>query len=328
MSAKSKDLLEVVNGYEIVNVDKMYNISDGIVDDGGLSVDDIARDESDAGNDSALLQETCERSVAAESTLEETSDELELDENNLIRFLEKDDIVSSFIAIFEDASEEEKFSLFERILAPAGAAVQDRLMTHLFRTVQKRKFGKQTESKSSDVKITEKVAAEILKKAKPPPGPFRPSSSCPPGPPGPSSCPPPPPAPPAPQVAKKSTTRPRPPMSLLVCDCRVYRTTSQEKLKNHIEAVHGGISHHEWQTCGECDHRFKFWDDLKVHIGKDHNPSKLNEHPCTTCRRKFQSLADIQLHREEEQACRLECRKCPDRFISERDLTNHMFQHF
>merc|ERR1719369_2778315 len=46
MSAKSKDLLEVWNGYEIVNVDKMYNSSDGVVDDGGLVVDDITIDES------------------------------------------------------------------------------------------------------------------------------------------------------------------------------------------------------------------------------------------------------------------------------------------
>jgi len=238
----------------IINVDEMYGISDGIVDGGGLGSDDITLEESDAGNETALLEKNIEsRGVSA--SLGESD---ELDETNLIRFLDKDDIISSFITIFEDASVEEKLSLFDRLMVPAGAAVQDRLMTQLFKTVQKRKHDKY------EVKITEQVASEVLLKAKPPgpPGPL------PPGPPGPPG--------PLPQVARKSTSNSRykNAMSLLVCDCRVYRTTNQEKLKNHIEAVHGGVTHHDWQTCGECDHRFKFWDDLKVHIEKDHRESK------------------------------------------------------
>jgi len=253
--SSSRITSELKGDDNIINVDEMYGISDGIVDGGGLGADDITLEENDAGKEAGLLEKNSE-SLAVPPSLGESD---ELDETNLIRFLDKDDIISSFITIFEDASVEEKLSLFDRLMVPAGAAVQDRLMTQLFKTVQKRKHDKY------EVKITEQVASEVLLKAKPPgpPGPL------PPGPPG-------PPPGPLPQVARKSTSnsRYRNAMSLLVCDCRVYRTTNQEKLKNHIEAVHGGVTHHEWQTCGECDHRFKFWDDLKVHIDKNHKESK------------------------------------------------------
>jgi len=253
-----KGLVEMVDGDDVINVDKMYNVTDGIVDDGGLGADDIALEEDDSADVAALLKNSNENPAVA-ITLEESDD---LDDKNLIRFLDKDDIIASFITIFEDASEEEKLSLFDRLLDPVGAAVQDKMMTHLFKTVQKRKHEKY------EVKITEKVASEVLQKVKPPPGPPGPPTAPPiPVPPGPSG-----PPGPLPQVARKSTSnsRPRAAMSLLVCDCRVYRTTNQEKLKDHIEAVHGGVTYHEWQTCGECDHRFKFWDDLKVHIGTKH----------------------------------------------------------
>ena len=258
VNTHDKGFLEMVNGDDVINVDKMYNVTDGIVDDGGLGADDITLEENDSEDTAALLKNSTE-SPTVPNTVDESDD---LDEKNLIRFLEKDDIIASFITIFEEANEEEKLSLFDRLLEPVGAAVQDSMMTHLFKTVQKRKHEKY------EVKITEKVASEVLQKAKPPSGPPGPPSAPPiPVPPGPKG-----PPGPLPQVARKSTSnsRPKAAMSLLVCDCRVYRTTNQEKLKNHIEAVHGGVTYHEWQTCGECDHRFKFWDDLKVHIGIKH----------------------------------------------------------
>ena len=62
--------------------------------------------------------------------------------------------------------------------------------------------------------------------------------------------------------------------TLLVCDCGIYRTAKMEKLKVHINAVHNASSTssvYEWQYCGECDHRFKFWEDLKVHINAQHD---------------------------------------------------------
>jgi len=249
----------------VINIDKMFakktkksrkqNVDDP--DD----PDEIGEEEEEKmdGNDSALLQETAfeeNPGISQETVVEETtriSPVLEticddIADDDVIKFLDKDDILGSFLVIFQDADPEEKMSVIGQLMSSCLEDVQDKIMKHLFIAVRKRKLAtqSQTENQNSSGKITKKVAADIMLKT------TQPSAA------------------PNPVSTSLSKSRQGTSQTLLVCDCSFYRTMSQEKLKNHIEAVHGSEIIHDWQICGECEHKFKYWDDLKLHIGKSH----------------------------------------------------------
>jgi len=134
----------VVNGDEIVNVDKMFDIGDCIVEDGDLGIEEISLLETLDDNESALLQE------------DEECEVMELDSEvlikNVIQHENKDNVISSFIYLFQAANLEGKISLIDKLVQPARLADQEKIFTHIFQLIQRRE---EKVVKEPAVKITE-----------------------------------------------------------------------------------------------------------------------------------------------------------------------------